>query len=265
MLIAQISDMHVSKPGKLFGNRVDTRSLFERCVTRVLALEPEPDIVLLTGDLAETGAAEEYDFIATQIARFSCHVLAIPGNHDIREEMLRKLPQCVTEQFGGHLSFVNGDFPLRLIGLDTIIPGKVNGEICEQRQAWLRAALSASEKPILIAMHNPPIKTGFLAMDNYGIESGREAFIKIVSEHASNILAIVSGHVHRTIVGNISGIPVLISPATSLAFALDLGDKPSLHFIEEPKQFLLHRWSSADGLVTHAAFVDNFPGPFKLG
>lgn len=265
MLIAQISDTHVSKAGKLFGKRSDTRASFERTVTRVLSLNPQPDVVLLTGDLAETGAAEEYEFVAEQIARFSCPVLAIPGNHDIREEMLKKLPDCVTQQAGGHLSFLNDDFPVRIIGLDTIIPGKVNGEICAIRQAWLRNTLSGSHKPTLIAMHHPPVNTGLLAMDNYGIESGREDFIEIAANHADNILAIVSGHVHRTIMGNISGIPVLISPATSLAFELDLGNIASLHFVEEPRQFLVHRWSLEDGLVTHAAFVDDFPGPFGLG
>lgn len=265
VLIAQISDMHVSKPGKLFGNRIDSRKAFERAVTRVLALRPKPDLVLLSGDLAETGTAEEYDFIAEQVARLSCPVLAIPGNHDIREEMFRKLPRCLQEQSGGHLSSVNDDFPLQVIGLDTIIPGRVNGEICERRLAWLRETLAnGNGKPALIAMHHPPIKTGFLAMDNYGIKSGVEGFAKIVREHASKIKAIVCGHIHRTIGGTIAGVPVLIAPSVSLAFELDLGDKPSLKFVEEPQQFLVHAWNETDGLVSHAAFVDDYPGPFSL-
>jgi Icc protein len=266
VLIAQISDMHVSKPGKLFGKRCETRAAFERAIARVLSMSPQADLVLLSGDLAKTGDPEEYDFIAAQLARLSCPVLAIPGNHDVREEMLRKLPQCVAAQEGGHLSFAYDDLPLRIIGLDTIIPGAVNGEICERRLEWLEQTLAAGAgKPTLIAMHHPPIKTGFVAMDNYGIRSGTDAFARIAAKHAADIRMIVCGHVHRTIVGTLGGIPVLIAPASSLAFKLDLGEKPSLHFVEEPQQFLVHAWSEATGLVSHAAFVDDFPGPFALG
>lgn len=265
VLIAQITDMHVSKPGKLFGKHIDSRATFERCITRVLSLNPKPDLVLLSGDLAKNGEPEEYDFIAEQLKRLTCPVLAVPGNHDVREEMLRKLPQCVTRQEGGHLSFVEDTFPLRVIGLDTIVPGKVHGEICERRISWLRNALAmGSEKPALIAMHHPPFTTGLVAMDNYGIKHGLEEFKAIVTEHAENISAIVCGHAHRMIVANISGVPALLAPACSFPFTLDLGEKPSLNFVQEPPQFLVHTWSERAGLVSHAAFVDEFPGPFPV-
>lgn len=265
MLIAQLSDTHVSKPGKLFGGRKDTREAFKRALARIGSLNPKPDLLLLSGDLAETGAAEEYDFIADQLSRLSCPVVAIPGNHDIREEMLRKLPDSVKAQDGGHLSFVHDALPLRVIGLDTIIPGAVNGELCKQRLTWLEQTLERGRgKPALIAMHHPPVRTGFLAMDNYGIRHGSEAFAAIIAKHAGDIRAIVSGHVHRTILGSLSGVPVLISPASSLAFELDLGERPSLNFVEEPPQFLVHRWSAENGLTSHVAFVDAFGGPFPL-
>ncbi len=265
MLIVQITDMHVSKPGKLFGKHVDSRATFERCVSRALSLNPNPDLVILSGDLAETGAPEEYDFIASQISRFTCPVLAVPGNHDIREAMLAKIPDSVTKQTGGHLSFVREDFPLRVIGLDTIVPETVHGEICEERLSWLRESLAKDlTKPALIAMHHPPFSTGIVAMDNYGIKHGLEEFKAIIAEYADRIAAIVCGHVHRTVVANLSGVPALIAPATSFPFELDLGGKPSLLFVQEPPQFLVHHWSKETGLVSHAAFVDEFPGPYPL-
>ncbi len=265
MMIVQISDMHVSKPGKLFGGRVDSRAAFARCIARVLTLEPQPDLVLLSGDLAETGASTEYEFIAEQLARLACPVVAIPGNHDIREEMLRRLPRCVTQQDGGHLSIVSENFPVRVIGLDTIIPEQVHGEICERRLAWLRETLRKdSSKPALIAMHHPPFLTGLVAMDNYGIKRGLEEFVAIVGNHAKNISAIVCGHAHRMIVAGISGVPVLLAPSVSFPFQLDLGDKPSLNFVEEPQQFLVHTWSAKAGFVSHAAFVEEFPEPFRV-
>lgn len=265
MLIVQITDLHVSGPEKLFGKRVDSRASFERTVSRVLALNPKPDLVLLSGDLAETGAAEEYDFIAAQIARLTCPVLAVPGNHDVREEMLRKLPRCVVEQEGGHLSFVHDEFPVRIIGLDTIVPGKVHGELSSQRLSWLDQVLSKqSRKPTLIAMHHPPFLTGLKAMDNYGIKQGLDEFRRIISKHAKSVAAIVCGHAHRMIVANLSGVPVLLAPSTSFPFELHLGEIPSLNFVAEPQQFLVHTWSETAGFVSHAAFVDQYPGPYSV-
>lgn len=264
VLIVQLSDMHVSKPGKRFGGHVDSREAFARAVARVRSLDPQPDVVLLSGDLAETGAPEEYDFIAEQLRQLSCPVVAIPGNHDDREQMMQKLPQSVTRH-GGHLSFVDKRFPVCLIGLDTIVPGSVHGELCAQRLAWLRGALSDnSGKPVLLAMHHPPFLTGLRAMDNYGIKRGLEEFTAIVAEHTKRILAIVCGHAHRMIAANISGVPVLLAPSSCFPFELDLGDRPSLNFVAEPAQFMVHTWSREAGFVSHAAFVDEFPGPFKV-
>lgn len=265
MLIVQLSDMHVSKPGTRFGGRVDSRGAFARAIARVRSFDPQPDVVLLSGDLAETGAAEEYDFIAEQLRRLPCPVVAIPGNHDDREQMVQKLPQCVTRQEGGHLSFADERFPVRLIGLDTIVAGKVHGELCAQRLSWLRSALSEDDgKPALIAMYHPPFLTGMRAMDNYGIKRGLEEFTAIVAEHAKRIAAIVCGHAHRTIIAHVAGVPVLLAPSSCFPFALDLRGRPSLNFVEEPQQFLVHTWSREAGFVSHVAFVDEFPGPFKV-
>ncbi len=257
--------MHVSVPGKLFGRHVDSRKLFERSITRILSLTPKPDLVILSGDLAETGVAEEYDFIAAQVSRLACKVIAVPGNHDLRGEMLRKLPQCVTAQEGGYLNIVNDEHPVRVIGLDTIVPDKVHGELCEQRLAWLGDVLSKRNgKPTLIAMHHPPFKTGLKGMDNYGIKRGLAEFIEIVTKHAKTISAIVCGHAHRMIIANIAGVPVLLSPSSAFPFELELGDRPSLNFVEEPQQFLVHTWHHDAGLVSHVAFVDEFPGPYSV-
>ena len=51
---------------------------------------------------------------------------------------------------------------------------------------------------------------------------------------------------------------------SSLAFELDLGEQPSLNFVEEPPQFLVHRWNAESGLTSHAVFVETFGGPFPL-
>jgi Icc protein len=68
VLIAQISDLHIKSPGSLAYGRVDTASALERCVAALNALRPKPDLVVISGDLADTPTAEEYDYLKRLLA-----------------------------------------------------------------------------------------------------------------------------------------------------------------------------------------------------
>ena len=82
MLIAQITDTHIKLPGKLAYRKVDTAAMLKRCVQELLALEPQPDLVLLTGDLVDLGRPEEYEHLKSILAPIRQRIVAIPGNHD---------------------------------------------------------------------------------------------------------------------------------------------------------------------------------------
>ena len=87
MLIAQITDTHITKPGKLLMGLVDTASALERAVSALNQLNPSPGITVLTGDLVEGGEREEYDHLRVLLAPLRMPVFAIPGNHDARQPM----------------------------------------------------------------------------------------------------------------------------------------------------------------------------------
>ena len=59
MLIAQITDTHIKLPGKLAYRRVDTAQMLRACVSELLRLDPQPDLIVHTGDLADFGLPEE--------------------------------------------------------------------------------------------------------------------------------------------------------------------------------------------------------------
>ena len=61
MLIAQITDTHVKHAGKLAYGRVDTLLMLERAVAHLRRLDPQPDVVLLTGDLVDDISLREED------------------------------------------------------------------------------------------------------------------------------------------------------------------------------------------------------------
>src|SRR5207249_512314 len=84
MIIAQITDFHVRPPGVLAYGGIDTNAMLRNAVAAIARLDPAPDCVIATGDLADCGLQEEYEEIASTLAPLPMPVFVIPGNHDRR-------------------------------------------------------------------------------------------------------------------------------------------------------------------------------------
>jgi len=263
MLIAQITDTHIKLPGKLAYRRVDTAAMLQRCVADVLKLDPQPDLIVMSGDLVDLGRAEEYVWLKTLLAPLKQPIVVVPGNHDDRDALRAAFAGDGYLPASGFLQFVIEDrFPLRIIGLDTLVPNAGRGELCGERLEWLDATLSqAADTPTLVVMHHPPFVTGIGHMDDIGL-TGREAFAEIVSRHAQ-IELILCGHLHRNIQTTVGGRRVLTSPSPAHQVALDIRpDAPSC-FRMEPPGYLLHWW--ADGhIVSHGAVIGDYDGPYPF-
>lgn len=262
MLIAQLTDLHVRPVGRASSRVVETTMLTERAFRAVMARRPLPDVVLLTGDLTECGFAEEYAVLADMLARvLSVPVFAIPGNHDQREVMLASLPGARQQE--GFVQYAVDEFPVRLIMLDTLVPGAGHGELCEQRMAWLDRALAAvPDKPTLITMHHPPFISGIVHMDRIAL-MGRETFAKLVARHPQ-VERIICGHGHRAMTTRVAHATVTMAPSVAHQVELDLRAEAPAAFMLEPPAYQLHHWSPEGGFVTHTAYVENFPGPFPF-
>ena len=92
--IAQISDLHIKPPGSLAYGRVDTAKALERCVAALNEFDPAPDFVVISGDLADTPTAEEYQYLKRLLAPLKLPFAGIPGNHDSRELMRAAFPSA---------------------------------------------------------------------------------------------------------------------------------------------------------------------------
>ncbi|MBA7609728.1 3',5'-cyclic adenosine monophosphate phosphodiesterase CpdA [subsurface metagenome] len=114
--VAQISDLHIKEPGALAYGRVDTAKALERCVTALNALAPAPDIVVISGDLADTPTPEEYDHLKRLLASLKLPFVCIPGNHDSREMMRAAFPAAKYAQSSGALNQ-----RIELAGLDLVL------------------------------------------------------------------------------------------------------------------------------------------------
>lgn len=263
MLIAQITDTHIKRPGKLAYQQVDTAAMLRAAVDRLNTLTPRPDLVIITGDLVDNGHPEEYEHLKTILAHLAIPVVLIAGNHDERQALREAFADHDYLPPHGFLNFVIEDrYPLRLIGLDTVVPFQGHGELCAERLDWLDAQLSAQpEQPTLIAMHHPPFISGIAHMDKVGLQS-IEPFAEVVSRHPQ-IQAILCGHLHRTIHTRVGGRSVVCSVSPAHQVALDLRPEGPSAFVMEPPGYLLHHWQN-NQLLSHAAVLGNFAGPFPF-
>lgn len=261
MLIAQITDPHIKAKGKLAYKKVDTENNLKRCVEHVINLNPQPDVVLLTGDLTDFGRPEEYELVRHLLNPLKMPVYVIPGNHDTRNGMREAFPDhSYLPDRGEFLHYVIEDYSLRLIGLDTTLPGKPEGSMCTKRLRWLeKQLLNEPTKPTVLFMHHPPIKTGLEHMDVQNCGNS-EALGDLLENH-KQVFQILCGHVHRPIHTHWHGVTVTIAPSASHYVALDLIKGAPADFILEPPAVQLHQWSNDRDLVSHLSFLGTFDGP----
>jgi 3',5'-cyclic-AMP phosphodiesterase len=262
MIIAQITDTHIKNPGHLAYGVVDTASMLNECVESVLLLDPQPDLIVMTGDLVDRGEGGEYRHLRELLAPLKHRLLVIPGNHDDREALRATFPEQGWTPELPFLQYAHSIGPLRIVGLDTSVPGEGGGELCARRLEWLDDILSASpEMPTVVLMHHPPFLTGIAHMDRIGLR-GRGEFTAIMTRHPQ-VQLILCGHLHRNIATQIAGRRVLTCPSPAHQVTLDLRKDGPSGFHMEPPGFMLHAWNGED-FVSHLACIGRHPGPYPF-
>ena len=257
MLIAQITDTHIKPDGVLAYRRIDTAAFLARAVDHLLHQDPRPDVVLATGDLVDAGTVAEYERLRRLLAPLPMPVYLIPGNHDDREAMRRVFADHSYLPREGFMHYVIDGGPVRLIALDTLLPGSGGGVMDGERLAWLDARLGeAPTRPTLIFMHHPPFKTGIAYMDTIGLE-GADALAGVVRRHPQ-VERVVCGHLHRSIQARWAGTVATTAPSTAHQVALDVREDADLGFTLEPPGYALHLWRDGLGLVSHVVTVGDY-------
>src|ERR1700691_703032 len=138
MLICQLTDLHV-RPDEAAANLVpDTNMLTERACRVVAAFTPLPDVVIITGDLTDSGQEAEYANLSAILARtLSVPVYVVPGNHDQRETLRASLAHLPGVNADPHfVQYAVEDYPVRLVMLDTLVPGKNHGAQSAAQLEW---------------------------------------------------------------------------------------------------------------------------------
>lgn len=250
MLVAQITDCHVGAPGELVADRVDAAAALRQVVARINALPAPPALVVATGDLVDDERADQYDRFQEIVDELTVPLLPVPGNHDDRRELRRRFPDVLPE--GGPddpIDHVVDLGHLRIVCLDTQVPGRVGGAITASQVAWLDGILAAApDRPTIVFQHHPPFETGIGFMDREAFVGG-DAYAEMLVRHR-HVELVSCGHLHRTIVHRFGGTVACTWPSTCVTLDLGLGDAP-IRYTDEPSGFVLHQWEPASGLRSH--------------
>jgi 3',5'-cyclic AMP phosphodiesterase CpdA len=206
-ILVQISDTHIVERGTLLYGQADTALHLAETVIEINAMRPRPDAVLITGDLVEHPGPVTYSHFRDLIAPLQMPVYLMPGNHDdpkIMAEFFKDTPMFPAE--APTYQYAIDDFPLRVLMLNSHFDDSELPCFGPRRLQWLEEKLAGWDKPTLIAIHHPPMKTGIGFIDMVGPQWYQD--LDDVLCRYPNVLKVICGHGHADLQGRLGGLPV---------------------------------------------------------
>src|SRR4051812_19074233 len=198
-VLAHVSDTHV-------GNAVqDPAARMAAVMDHLLAMSPRPDVLVVTGDVADHGLPHEYAVARRWLDRWPGPVAVCPGNHDVRDAFVAGLgvaARSVVDAAG-----------FRFVMLDSLVDAvdgqRVDeGRLGDEQLAWLHEQLAGSGIPAFVCLHHPPTTIGLELMDPIRLVDG-DALAAVVDHHP-HVVATLVGHAHTMGATMFAGRPLLI-------------------------------------------------------
>jgi Icc protein len=232
-LLLQLSDLHLV-PGAHLRRLVDPLANLDRAIDLITSSACRPEGILFTGDLADTGDPVAYRLLRQRIdgltAAIGAAAVFLPGNHDDRTAFRRHLlatsidgglpdegPRDGTPRDdaspGDPIDQIHFFGDLRVISMDTTIPGDDAGALSSAQLNWLREEL-ATPAPCgtVLALHHPPISSPIDSMTRLALRAPERLRAAI---EGTDVCLVVAGHNHHASTAVLAGVPVWVSPALS--------------------------------------------------
>ena len=223
--LPRLAIAHVSDPHLLAGDQrqmgvVDTVHHLHRALERLARIDPPPAALVFTGDLADKAEPEAYarlrEVVEPVAAEMGAAVVWTMGNHDERAPYAAGLfgPDADPEAPQDRVHWLGeGEQRLRVVALDTSVPGWHHGELTDDQLAWLADEL-ATPAPLgtVLAMHHPPIPVPMLRAAEVIELLEQERLAEVV--RGSDVRAVLGGHFHFTSHSTFAGVPVSVASAT---------------------------------------------------
>jgi len=221
LTFVQISDTHIGPRGELpYGT--DTAANLVAVAQRVREMDLDPAAIIFSGDLSDRGDPESYEHFA-EILEDHFTLLGAPlllglGNHDSRvpfRQIVLGETDASDESVPHYYSQVIQG--VRVIMLDSVIPGVVHGNLGAEQMEWLDHELAAGAPAgCLVVIHHPSLPRGVPRTDDY-LLNDRNELAEVLSRHS--VLGVLCGHSHVSTSGVFGGALHVAAPAT--AYLLD--------------------------------------------
>jgi 3',5'-cyclic AMP phosphodiesterase CpdA len=243
-LIAHVSDTH-------FGGPPDARARAEAVVAHLLALEPRPDVLLVSGDLADHGLPEEYAEARSVFDAWPGPKLIGTGNHDVREAFALGLLDV--EVVPGPLVQLLEAEDFRILMLDSLVPARDgkridHGEVSRDQLDWLDEQLASDDKPAFVSLHHPPADIGLGLMAPILLREP-EPLELVIMKHP-HVIATLVGHAHTACATTFAGRPLLVGGGCASTVPLDNEPYPVV-WEAGPPTLAFHLLHDDHRLTTH--------------
>ncbi len=213
-VIAHLSDVHLLADGGLQYDTIDPAVGLVQILERLSRITPSPHALVFTGDLADRSEPAAYarlrELVEPAAAAMGAEVVWVMGNHDERADYSLGLFGVASDAPQDRAYDVNG---LRIIALDTTVPGYHHGDVSAAQLEWLRGQLAEpAPHGTVLALHHPPIPLPMLPAAEIIELADQHLLAKVVQ--GSDIRVVIGGHFHYSSYSTFAGVPVSVASAS---------------------------------------------------
>ena len=213
-VVAHLSDPHLIGGGRLHYGVIDNIAHLRRALDRLAAVRPAPQALVFTGDLADRAEPEAYatlrSIVEPAAAAMGAVVVWTMGNHDERAPFASGLFDSDDDGPQDRVHDVDG---LRIVALDTSVPGYHHGDLRPEQLAWLADVLATpAEHGTLLAMHHPPLPVPMLRAAELIELHDQQALADVIT--GTDVRGILAGHLHLSTWSTFAGVPVSVASAS---------------------------------------------------
>ena len=257
-VLVHISDTHLLGQGRSLYGKIPVEARLAVALERLEAGPVKPDALVFTGDLADLGEPDAYVRLRAAVepvaARLGAEVIWVMGNHDERAPYASLLfDEVETDAPQDRVHDIRG---LRVISLDTTVPGYHHGEITLAQLEWLANVLAEpAAHGTILAIHHPPVPTPLAVMAVLELHD-QPALAAVLQ--GTDVRMILGGHLHYSTHSTFAGSPVSVAAAT--CYTLDLGADAArlLSGVDGGQSFdFVHVYENQ--VVTSTIPLDRFP------
>ncbi|WP_395657147.1 phosphodiesterase [Nocardioides sp.] len=213
-VVAHLSDPHLLAGGAKQYGAIDTDAGLELALARLSRLDPLPQALVFTGDLADKAEPAAYarlrEIVEPAAAAIGAEVVWVMGNHDERTAYSRELFGAESDADQDRVHDVAG---LRIVSLDTSVPAYHHGELSDAQLEWLADVLGTpAPHGTLLALHHPPIPVPMMPAAEIIELLDQQRLADVLL--GTDVRCILGGHFHYSTYSTFAGIPVSVASAT---------------------------------------------------